>query len=545
MMPNRNSSTAAAQQPPQRPQAQRQFPSQLVQSRYVRLHELIERLVALPASVNVPMRILALQRSPTSSMEQFAQVIALDPALSAKVLGLANSAFFCPARPIHTVSEAVRTIGLKNLLPLLFGLSLAGLFHHTDLPQSDRTLLWRTSLFKAIVAGEWARSCAPQRADEAFVCGLLQDIALPVIAGSDRATSLELSAVLDVEKDRAQREQKLFGTDHCEVGAAVGKRMGLPQLVIDAITAHHTSISDGAEGWPDELRPIAPALALAAACPHRMVRPDVPVIARRLEACYFAARQFPIVGAAGAAMPGLTELLVSVGERFAQIMRMLGDNKEAGTPFKQFLQDVCQHVAHTLSGALEESARTIGDLRDEKNELEARLTELSARIKQGDYDPLTGVLNRGAFMVSAQKVLAMARSYETECAIGFADLDDFKQLNDRMGHDAGDEALRTLGRALDAGLKTLGIVGRMGGDEFAFLIVRRHDTSRDVLAAAVDKALAGVSGKATCSAGLFWIGIPTQQDAIADLLRCADQLMYQAKRQGKAKVIASEFRPAA
>src|SRR4051812_26382775 len=126
----------------------RQFSSHLVESRYVHLYELIDQLVALPTSVNVPMRILELQRSPVSTMEQFSQAIALDPALSAKVLGLANSAFFCPARPIHTVSDAVRTIGLKNLLPLLFGLSLAGLFHVADLPQSERSLLWRTSLFK-------------------------------------------------------------------------------------------------------------------------------------------------------------------------------------------------------------------------------------------------------------------------------------------------------------------------------------------------------------------------------------------------------------
>ena len=524
----------------------RTFSSHLVESRYVHLYELIDQLVALPTSVNVPMRILALQRSPSSTMQQFAQAIALDPSLSAKVLGLANSAFFCPAKPIHTVSDAVRTIGLRNLLPLLFGLSLAGLFHRTDLPQSERSLMWRTSLFKAIVAGEWSRYFAPRQQDEAFVCALLQDIALPVMFGSDRATSVELSAVLDLERDRAAREEKLFGTNHCEVGAAVAKRMGLPQMVIDAIALQHQPIDDGVASWPESLRGIAPALALAAACPHRVVRPDVPVIARRLEVCYHAARAIPSTDPDAKALPGLTELLVSVGERFTEVTKLLGENKETGTPFKEFLQDVCQHVALTLSGALEESARTIGNLRDAKSELEAKLNDLSERVKKGDYDPLTGVLNRGAFVAAAQKVLEMARSYQTECAIGFADIDDFKQLNDRLGHDAGDDALRHLARALDGGLKKLGIVGRMGGDEFAFLLVRRQDTPRQTLNDAVDQSLSGAAAQhTTCSAGLCWLGIPTEQDTVTDLLRSADQLMYQAKRQGKARTITSELRPAA
>ena len=72
----------------------------------------------------------------------------------------------------------------------------------------------------------------------------------------------------------------------------------------------------------------------------------------------------------------MTEFLATVGLRFTEITRMLGENKESGTPFKEFLQQVCQHIACTLSGALEESARTIGNLRDANSDLEARLSDL-------------------------------------------------------------------------------------------------------------------------------------------------------------------------
>ena len=86
----------------------------------------------------------------------------------------------------------------------------------------------------------------------------------------------------------------------------------------------------------------------------------------------------------------------------------------------------------------------------------------------------------------------------------------------------------------------------MGGDEFAFLLVRRQDTPRQTLNDAVDQSLSGAAAQhTTCSAGLFWLGIPTEQDTVTDLLRSADQLMYQAKRQGKARTITSELRPAA
>src|SRR5206468_12612555 len=118
-------------------------------------------------------------------------------------------------------------------------------------------------------------------------------------------------------------------------------------------------------------------LALAAACRHRMPRPDVAAIARKLDRAYAIARP-----TAPGAAPGLTEFLATVGLRFTEITRMLGENKESGTPFKEFLQQVCQHIACTLSGALEESPRTNGNLRDATSDLEARLTVLSKRVKK-------------------------------------------------------------------------------------------------------------------------------------------------------------------
>src|SRR4051794_6655080 len=99
----------------------RVFPSKLVENRHVRMTALLQALEVLPTSMNVPMRVLALQRSPSSTMSQFADAISSDASLASKVLAMANSAWFSPRHPIHKVSDAIPMIGLNNLLPLLFG----------------------------------------------------------------------------------------------------------------------------------------------------------------------------------------------------------------------------------------------------------------------------------------------------------------------------------------------------------------------------------------------------------------------------------------
>src|SRR5262249_45160704 len=150
----------------------------------------------------------------------FAEAISADPSLSAKLLALANSAAFSPAKPVTRISQAVSMIGLKNLLPLVFGLSVAGIFNKLGLGATDRAILWRAALLKAVAARELALRLIPDQAEEAFIAGLFQDVALPIYCASDPAAWPEMSAIIQLEDvaDRRARETQINGIDHAQLG---------------------------------------------------------------------------------------------------------------------------------------------------------------------------------------------------------------------------------------------------------------------------------------------------------------------------------------
>ena len=94
-----------------------------------------------------------------------------------------------------------------------------------------------------------------------------------------------------------------------------------------------------------------------------------------------------------------------------------------------------------------------------------RLTELAIR------DPLTGAYNRRHFLAEATTAASRARRYGEEGAIAVIDLDHFKEINDQWGHATGDEALVRVHRALRTRLRSTDVLGRIGGDEFAAVIL--------------------------------------------------------------------------
>ncbi|MEI8083628.1 MAG: sensor domain-containing diguanylate cyclase, partial [Actinomycetes bacterium] len=86
------------------------------------------------------------------------------------------------------------------------------------------------------------------------------------------------------------------------------------------------------------------------------------------------------------------------------------------------------------------------------------------------HDPMTGVLNRAAFEMEVGPALTRANRYSTRCALLFADIDDFKHINDTYGHAVGDMALDTLVRRIQTTLREVDTIGRLGGDEFGILM---------------------------------------------------------------------------
>lgn len=165
---------------------------------------------------------------------------------------------------------------------------------------------------------------------------------------------------------------------------------------------------------------------------------------------------------------------------------------------------------------------------------QAELAELALR------DALTGLHNRRFLDERLDELLASRR---TGVAVVFIDLDDFKQVNDTMGHDAGDAVLAAVGRRLAALARGSDVVARLGGDEFVIVCVDVDQRTADRIATRAVQTLArpiavdGAHLTVTASAGVV-AHIDDDDVSGADLLSAADAAMYRAKRSGRGRVSA-------
>jgi diguanylate cyclase (GGDEF)-like protein len=150
---------------------------------------------------------------------------------------------------------------------------------------------------------------------------------------------------------------------------------------------------------------------------------------------------------------------------------------------------------------------------------------------QATHDPLTGLVNR--IYLSEQLVLASGSNVRTTLA--FIDLDNFKEVNDSMGHEAGDAVLRAVSGRLLACLRPDDVLARLGGDEFAVLL---QGLDAEGLGQRLAEALSTpftVAGRRFTVTASIGLAVSDDGHGAADLLRRADVAMYEAKRGGKGR----------
>lgn len=190
-------------------------------------------------------------------------------------------------------------------------------------------------------------------------------------------------------------------------------------------------------------------------------------------------------------------------------------------------QDLTPAVQAALSTLLSE----IDDLRGEVGRLKGKLTETEGLA---DRDALTPLLNRRAFLREVGRIRTFSQRYGAPASLVYFDLDGFKSVNDRYGHAAGDAALRAVAERLLANVRESDLVGRMGGDEFAVILVQADQAVAEAKAGALAHAVerepikfGDWSASLHISYGVRQISPDLEPEA---LLAEADAAMFAAKR---------------
>jgi diguanylate cyclase (GGDEF)-like protein len=153
-------------------------------------------------------------------------------------------------------------------------------------------------------------------------------------------------------------------------------------------------------------------------------------------------------------------------------------------------------------------------------------------------DALTGVANRRAFYERAELELSRTRRLPEAMTVAYVDVDDFKRINDELGHEAGDELLKSVATTFGRRLRGTDLVARLGGDEFALLLPSTGSEASLALLSDLFRTLIGEMERqawpVTFSIGAITFVRPPA--SVDDLLRRVDELMYRVKREGKAGV---------
>lgn len=474
----------------------------------------------LPTLPGVALQLVELAQNPDTHMAQAAKVIAYDPALTAKILRIANSPLYVTQRKVENLRQALTLLGLNATLSLALGFTLARSLRQAWAESSHNNAVWRRSILAATACRSLGEKLGMPRCEELMLAGLLQDIGLLALHQLEPERSSALFAQARGGAALAALERDAFGATHAEVGAWLVRNWGLPAYLERAIAQSESEAPD--DGFDR-------CVALSGLVADLWIVPS-PEEARRL----VSDRAQQQLGLGRADFAEVTKLVSEAIPEFAMLFDMRLAEPERMDLIVEHAQELL--IIRNLKD-IQEAAR----LRREAERLEDHARMMEDRSRR---DALTGLYNRAHFQELLEKEFAGARQFGWPISLAFIDLDGFKQINDRHGHLAGDEVLKQFATVLSMSVRTSDVLCRFGGEEFLLLLPSTGETAA---AALLRRILSEISGtpmaevedqvvRVTASIGLATMTGGIGYGSADSLVHAADQALYRAKGEGRNRI---------
>ena len=172
-------------------------------------------------------------------------------------------------------------------------------------------------------------------------------------------------------------------------------------------------------------------------------------------------------------------------------------------------------------------------------------SKLAQEEALADTDYLTGLKNSRSFYEHVEKEAVRSRRYGRPFTMAYLDLDNFKFINDTMGHDTGDEVLRSVAAIIKDNLRQSDVSSRLGGDEFAVLFPETNYNAAEAIIKNLVPLLSGsmTSNSWPVSFSIGAVSFVTTMSTVREMIKTVDDVMYEVKKSGKNNIIHREWRP--
>ncbi len=501
---------------------------------YRNIQQLIRAKLNFPSPPAVAVQILNTVKKDDADFTDLVQIISTDPALTAKMLKVANSGIYSCGGTISNINRAVSILGTNSIKNIALSFVIASELSDAETTGFDFNYFWRSSITTA-VAAELFATAIQHKDDDIFVTAMLQNIGMLVIAmtkGEEydkliAESALSEASILQLEKDK-------FGFNHQQVGYALLEEWKFPSAITEPILYHHQ---------PNQAHE---------ACKKSAV---INNFADKLASIYTTtgnaekARllQQEIVNKYQLRPSQVTDLIDNVATQSDDILNSFELDAEATKPFSVILQEANVELSN-LNLSSEQIVLEMKEAKEKAEMLSHELQDANCRLKELVYrDGLTGLYNHRFFQETLSNEITRAARYQSSVSLILFDIDFFKKVNDTHGHPAGDLVLMNIAKAVTTAVRPCDVVARYGGEEFAVILPETNIAGVKVFAARLRRCIEGIATLVdgqliyvTVSAGATTYSKYSVGITKSVMIDTVDKALYLSKNNGRNQVTVLE-----
>ena len=500
---------------------------------------MIEKEIALPSPPAIAVQILNTVQKEEAALSELVKIISADPALTGKMLQLANSSFYALNNEVTSIDRALSVLGTNVIRNIALSFVIATDLRGEKQSGFDFDDYWRRSVTSA-VAAELLSQQLGQKDDNIFVTALLHDIGILVLFMYKRNEYSKLfqEAIL-AGQSLSVLEQDQYNFDHQQVGAVLIQKWGLPDCISEPIGYHHNP-----ESAPINSRQTSEILQFSDRLSAIYNETDTAEKVRLLQ--IEMSEYFSIEADQTRA------LLDDVAEKSVEILKTFEIEPGDMKPYSQMLQEANDELGR-LNLSYEQLVIELKEAKEKSERLTQELRDVNLRLNDLAYsDALTGLYNHRYFQDNLRTELARASRYHSSVSLIFFDIDFFKKVNDTYGHPVGDQVLKNIACEVKKTIRPSDIVARYGGEEFVVILPETDITGVKVFAARLRRCVEGIITEAKGQQIMVTISLggttfdPEQPEISKEvLIHTADRALYISKENGRNQVtiLATENAP--